>query len=67
MGSLALKTIVFFVFDLFVIFLSTLIWNWYQGYDDILEQSLKFTIYLTILFTIYYYIFEWLWSKNMKI
>ena len=64
--DLGLKTIVFFVFDLVVIFLATLIWNWYQGYSNILEKSLKFTLYLTIIFTFYYYIFECLWRKNMK-
>ena len=64
--GLGLKTIVFFVFDLVVIFLGTLVWNWYHGVDDVIEKSAKFTVYISIIFTFYYYIFEWLWRHNMK-
>lgn len=61
-----LKTIIEFVFDLLIIFLFTLGWNWWHKIPNLWLNSALFTVYLALIFFLYRIIFEWAWSANMK-
>lgn len=61
-----IKEIMTMVFDVFVFFTFTFIWNWYHGVPDVFMKSAVFSVYLAIIFFIYRFIFNIAWNKNLK-
>ena len=60
-----LKNLVIIFFDIIVFFLAILIWNWYYNVPNKFMKAIFFTIYLSIIFFIYKFLFEWAWNKRM--
>ena len=61
------KTVLFMVLDIVMVFLFTFVWfRFIQKKKDTtaIKQSLWFTIFMQILFFVYYFIFDSLWDSK---
>lgn len=58
------KTLFFIVIDTLLVYLFTFIWFKFIHKDEnALKQSTWYTVYITVIFMIYYYIFDFYWIK----
>lgn len=61
--SIELKTIVFMIVDLIMVYLLTLFWFKYiEGVKSPIQNSIKYTLFVNGIFMIYYFIFEYFWN-----
>lgn len=61
------KTVLFMVLDIVMVFLFTFVWfRFIQKKTDTtaIKQSLWFTIFMQILFFVYYFIFDAVWDSK---
>ena len=63
--ELQLKTVVFIIIDTLLVYFFTYIWFRYIHYDEnAFKQSTWYTLYITAIFMIYYYIFDFYWING---
>lgn len=61
-----LQSFVFTIVNFFMIWILTLSWYWYQGYENKLKKSIEYTVYITVFFSIYSYLFNAAWERNIR-
>ena len=58
------KAIIFAIIDVALVFLFTWIWFKMKGQDSPLKHSVTYTIYISAVFMVYYYLYDLWWDKN---
>lgn len=56
------KTIIFSLLDTIIVLIATMFWFWWNNVKTPVHDSIKYTIYITLIFMIYYYIFDIEWK-----
>lgn len=60
------KTAIFIAVDTILVMMCTWLWFYAKGEKNSFTESIEYTIYITIIFGIYYYAFDLLWTNSLK-
>lgn len=62
-GGKIKKTIIFTILDIIIVFLFTLFWfKTIDNNEKALSESIEYTFFVTLLFSLYYYVFDLCWG-----
>lgn len=62
----AQKTVAFALLDIVMVFLFTSLWFKLTKQKQPVIQSIGYTIYITLIFAVYYFLFDLFWNKWFK-